>query len=360
MTRSRQARPAPEVLLERRYRRLLAWYPAGYRAASEEEMLGVALARAAPGQRWPGLGETVSLVVSGIRLRLRWLLNDLRTDAWGDAAVLFGTIGPVLITTIYAESLSSAAAPGLTGVPERLSFSAIMLAAGWSLVAVAALLRWRWAAAAGASLGVLCEAVFLAVHYGSNPSYLVVSWWQFMLAMLAALAAVIALARPKTRHRPLSWPVITTVVAAAAVLAAFPLAQAAFTTVIKYPDGAAVASSPLFGIEGLLRIGLHAVLALAVLIAITRLPAAARRRALVLAFPVAAVAALVGWTFRGYLTASSLSAHPVLLTVLQWAALGTVPMLALAAGIAMLSRHERSLRQVHDAGAAGQAGPPAP
>jgi len=35
-----------EVALERRYRRLLAWYPADYRRAYGEEMVGVLLASA--------------------------------------------------------------------------------------------------------------------------------------------------------------------------------------------------------------------------------------------------------------------------------------------------------------------------
>ena len=41
----------PEQVLERRYRRLLACYPPGYRAAYGEEMLAVALAAAEPGSR---------------------------------------------------------------------------------------------------------------------------------------------------------------------------------------------------------------------------------------------------------------------------------------------------------------------
>jgi hypothetical protein len=65
MTRPHRARPAPEALLERRYRLLLTWYPADYRAANIEEMLGVALARATVGQRWPGAGEAANLVLSG-------------------------------------------------------------------------------------------------------------------------------------------------------------------------------------------------------------------------------------------------------------------------------------------------------
>ena len=62
MSGRRRLRGAAEVVLERRYRRLLAWYPAGYRAANQDEMLAVALAGAELGQRWPGVGEAASLV----------------------------------------------------------------------------------------------------------------------------------------------------------------------------------------------------------------------------------------------------------------------------------------------------------
>jgi hypothetical protein len=42
-------RESADEVLERRYRRLLAWYPAAYRAANEDDMLGVALASPRPG-----------------------------------------------------------------------------------------------------------------------------------------------------------------------------------------------------------------------------------------------------------------------------------------------------------------------
>jgi hypothetical protein len=48
--------------LERRYRRLLRSYPPGHRQVHREEMLGVLLATARPGQRAPGAGQTVNLV----------------------------------------------------------------------------------------------------------------------------------------------------------------------------------------------------------------------------------------------------------------------------------------------------------
>jgi hypothetical protein len=67
----RWSRRSAGDVLERRYRGLLAWYPAGYRAANAAEMLGVALAAAKPGQRRPGAAESASLIVSGIRWRDR-------------------------------------------------------------------------------------------------------------------------------------------------------------------------------------------------------------------------------------------------------------------------------------------------
>jgi hypothetical protein len=358
MTRTRCTRRPAQDLLERRYRRLLAAYPAAYRAANEDEMLGVALAGAAPGQRGPGLAEAVSLVLSGARLRLRGLLAGMQVNDWRDAAAVFGLIGPILITALYAESVAGQVASGWVGTPTRLSVSTLALAAGWSLVAGAAILRWRWAAAAGASLGAVGEAARMAVLYASNPSYLVVSWWQLMLAMMTALAAVTLLVGAGSAKRPLSWRVITALLAAAAVLAAAPAIESPFTTVTMVYGGGASVSNPLFGIWELLRKGLFIGLAGTVLAAVAQLDAAARRRVVVLAVPAAAAATLTAWGFGGFLASSQRFVHPLLLTAPQWAALGAVPVLALAAGMALLSRHEQMLRQVRHAGAARETSPP--
>jgi len=76
---------SPEQILERRYRRLLACYPPGYRAAYGEEMLAVALAAAGPGRRWPDPGEAADLIWSGIRRRLGTLRPGPLSPAWRDA-----------------------------------------------------------------------------------------------------------------------------------------------------------------------------------------------------------------------------------------------------------------------------------
>jgi hypothetical protein len=48
--------------LERRYRRLLAFYPRAFRRHREQEILSVLMAGAAAGQRWPRLREATDLI----------------------------------------------------------------------------------------------------------------------------------------------------------------------------------------------------------------------------------------------------------------------------------------------------------
>jgi hypothetical protein len=57
--------------LERRYRRLLAFYPKAFRREHEQEILSVLMAGAAAGQRRPRLGESADLLRNAIFMRLR-------------------------------------------------------------------------------------------------------------------------------------------------------------------------------------------------------------------------------------------------------------------------------------------------
>jgi hypothetical protein len=57
--------------LERRYRRLLAWYPRAFRREYGEELLAVLMACADEGQQRPRLGEATDLIRSAIWMRLR-------------------------------------------------------------------------------------------------------------------------------------------------------------------------------------------------------------------------------------------------------------------------------------------------
>ncbi len=59
------------AVLERRYRRLLTWYPRRYRREHEQEILAVLMASAGDGQRRPGLADSMNVLRSAMGMRLR-------------------------------------------------------------------------------------------------------------------------------------------------------------------------------------------------------------------------------------------------------------------------------------------------
>ncbi|WP_283132957.1 hypothetical protein [Rhizohabitans arisaemae] len=89
-----------EAALTRRYRKLLAWYPRDHRARHEEEMIGVLLAGAHPGQRHPGLGDTADLAKGALHIRLQRAFGPTRAADWQRASLIAGVIGLVLQATV--------------------------------------------------------------------------------------------------------------------------------------------------------------------------------------------------------------------------------------------------------------------
>ena len=94
--------------LERRYRRLLRCYPPGHRQIHREEMLGVLLATARPGQRAPGAGQTVNLIACGLAIRARRALSSLADETWQDALAVVSLITPALMLVIAALDFAAA------------------------------------------------------------------------------------------------------------------------------------------------------------------------------------------------------------------------------------------------------------
>jgi hypothetical protein len=86
--------------LERRYRRLLRCYPSGHRAVHQEEMLGVLLAAARPGQRSPDLALTVNLVACGLGIQARRALGWLAAQLGQDSLAVVSLIAPVLLAVV--------------------------------------------------------------------------------------------------------------------------------------------------------------------------------------------------------------------------------------------------------------------
>src|SRR6185369_169459 len=94
--------------LERRYRRLLRCYPPGHRQVHREEMLGVLLATARPGQRAPGARQTVNLVACGLAIRARRALSSLADESWQDALAVVSLITPAVMLIIAALDIAVA------------------------------------------------------------------------------------------------------------------------------------------------------------------------------------------------------------------------------------------------------------
>jgi hypothetical protein len=86
--------------LERRYRRLIACYPAKHRGTYGEEMVGVLLASAAPGQRRPGLADTIDVIAGAWRVRLRGALTAAPDAGWRDALAVTSLIAPLLLIVL--------------------------------------------------------------------------------------------------------------------------------------------------------------------------------------------------------------------------------------------------------------------
>jgi hypothetical protein len=119
----------------------------------------VALARSAPGRRWPEPGEAVNLIVSGAGERLGGML---RQPDRRDTAAVLAIAGPLLLAAAAVRTMASPflLAPAQAGaVPPRMLAAAVAFAVWWMLVALAGMLRWRRVAATGACLGLAGQGV---------------------------------------------------------------------------------------------------------------------------------------------------------------------------------------------------------
>jgi hypothetical protein len=333
--------PAEEAL-ERRYRRLLGWYPRAYRAANADDMLGVALARSAPGRRWPEPGEAVNLIASGVAERLGGMLR--RPDHRDTAAVL-AIAGPLLLA---AGAMRIAASPFLfmpaipaLVTPQRMLVTAVAFATWWTLVALAGMLRWRRVAAAGACLGLAGQVVLLVLAVSANDGALMVAYWQAAVALVTATSALGSL---RSQRRPLSWRAVAALAAAPAILAGWPAVEMAFITYTPVPGTSGTISDPFWGSEGWLGDGLFAVALILTLIAIATLRPAVRRRAAVLLLPAVVTTTLACWGFGGFVPGGP----PIGLLTLspfQGRDLVLVPVIGVVAGFIGLRLYERLLRR---------------
>ena len=102
----------PPGPLERQYRRLLAAYPAEHRREHGEEMIGVLLAAARPGQVRAGLAGTADLIRGGLRIRLRPRAALRDADGWRADLATASVALPVLLLAAVSWSYLADAAAG--------------------------------------------------------------------------------------------------------------------------------------------------------------------------------------------------------------------------------------------------------
>ncbi len=94
--------------LERRYRRLLAWYPKAFRREHEDEMLVVLMAGARGGRPRPGLADSADLIRNAIWMRIRpWAQRPAPTVVWGlRLMVLAAGLELVALATVVGTQAS--------------------------------------------------------------------------------------------------------------------------------------------------------------------------------------------------------------------------------------------------------------
>src|ERR1700683_4196053 len=159
--------PAGTAALERRYRRLLRCYPPSHRALRREEMLGVLLAAARPGQRTPGLGQAVNLAACGLAIRARRIPGWLAADARQDALAVVSLIAPAVVFILLALGWAVNAAAGARVLPRvpvwtpllpvpvlPLSGESVVVMIAWLAVVVLGLTGGRRTAAKIASISL--------------------------------------------------------------------------------------------------------------------------------------------------------------------------------------------------------------
>jgi hypothetical protein len=134
-------------------------------------MLGVLLATARPGQRTPGLGQTVNLAACGLAIRVRRIPGWLAADAGQDALAVVSLIAPAVVLillalqqaaiTAYAGARPPVGYPGLVPVLPSLAEPVVGLA--WLAVVLLGLTGRQRKAAAIASIWLTLAVLILVI-----------------------------------------------------------------------------------------------------------------------------------------------------------------------------------------------------
>jgi len=370
------------VTLEQRYRRLLALYPERFRREYGEEMITTLLAAARNGQNRPSVRDTLSMAGGAAVQHMRRWPHAFASSSWRAALAGAGVFLAIVLAGAYAHPVVVAIGWHLraTGASVRpaywfdpvsqLGIGALVPAIGWLMIAIAAIAGWRAAAALGAWLGVIGQAL-LAGSTG-QPAIVVNAWWRLVLALTVAAALSPSLRRPAAGRTADAAATARAVWPAAVGALAFALGGAvdvAAAHIDLTPDSGSLG---LFGgnysipfVAGTIgsMVGLPGALgaaafALGMLVTVFRFRPGVRLRVLVVAGPTVVTAYLVHEGFRSYLTSSNRFASPIPLAVPQWLALFLVPAVTFGIGVAWVNRGAQIRRDAQLGRAIRAAGDP--
>lgn len=169
--------------LERRYRRLLACYPQGYRRENGEEILAVLLACARDGQQRPGLAATADLIKAAMRMRLFPAARTPRTVRAAVRLICAGVAAELaflVINIVTAGSVRSAVArrypPGWAAAVHHAVTAQLVTDQAGAVIAIGVWLLLAWALAwrhnlarfaLAAYFALDCQAVLQAIRQGA-------------------------------------------------------------------------------------------------------------------------------------------------------------------------------------------------
>jgi len=215
--------------LEMRYRRLLVWYPTNYRHEYGEEIVGVLMDGARPGQRFPRLAEAVDLVWSAVVRRLGGTSAALGDRRWAEAAAVFAVLAPLMLLAERARELvvklglatyfRDDPALEFRGTGTIFAVSAALAAA----VLVPVLVGWRRTAAGVAWLAVVVHVGGMVWRYPATP--VSVAYEMVPLTLTVTMAVALSVEHPARRGLTLlGWRGVAVIALAGAVWATTGLA----------------------------------------------------------------------------------------------------------------------------------------
>jgi hypothetical protein len=196
------------LALERRYRRLLAWFPAEHRREYGEEMISVLLASTPEGRRRPRLADAFDLMTGGLRARLT--RRGAGVDArWPDALAVCSVALPVAVlaalavnylwnllpaldfsgvSDFYLPALALALPPLIALRYRRTAAAAALVGAAWFwFLLFRPLTVWIDGLEASYCVALLVQAIALAGSPGPRRAAAIMTWKTWLVLSAAGI-----------------------------------------------------------------------------------------------------------------------------------------------------------------------------